>query len=102
VDGATRIQIIFRIFIPLAAPGVAAVGINAFLMSWSEYLFASTLVISDQFKTLPVGMAYFLQQYAIEWGIMMAGSVLIALPPIIGFAIAGKYFIQGLTAGSIK
>jgi ABC-type glycerol-3-phosphate transport system permease component len=102
VDGATRVQIIFRIFIPLAAPGVAAVGINAFLMSWSEYLFASTLVISDQFKTLPVGMSFFLQQYAIEWGIMMAGSVLIALPPIIGFAIAGKYFIQGLTAGSVK
>ena len=47
-------------------------------------------------------MAYFLQEYAIEWGIMMAGSVLIAIPPIIGFAFAGKYFVQGLTAGGIK
>lgn len=102
VDGANRVQVVLRVFIPLAAPGVAAVGINAFLMSWSEYLFASVLVISDQYKTLPVGMSFFLQQYAIDWGIMMAGSVLIAIPPVIGFAIAGRYFIQGLTAGSIK
>ena len=71
-------------------------------MSWSEYLFASVLAITDINKTLPVGMAYFLQEYSIEWGIMMAGSVLIAIPPVVGFAIAGRYFIEGLTAGSIK
>jgi len=102
IDGANRVQTVFKIFIPLAAPGIAAIWINAFLMSWSEYLFASTLVITDANKTLPVGMAYFLQEYAIEWGTMMAGSVLIAIPPIIGFAIAGKYFVAGLTAGGIK
>ena len=102
VDGANRLQIVFRIFIPLAAPGIAAIGINSFLMSWSEYLFASVLAITDINKTLPVGMAYFLQEYSIEWGVMMAGSVLIALPPVVGFAIAGRYFIEGLTAGSIK
>lgn len=102
VDGANRIQTLVRVFVPLAAPGIAAVGINSFLMSWSEYLFASILIVSDKFKTLPVGMSVFLQQYAIEWGVMMAGSVLIGIPPVIGFAIAGRYFIQGLTAGSIK
>jgi ABC-type glycerol-3-phosphate transport system permease component len=102
IDGASRWQSLFRVFIPLSAPGVAAVGINSFLMSWSEYLFASVLVVSEQWKTLPVGISVFLQQYAIEWGIMMASSVLIAIPPIIGFALAGRYFVQGLTAGSIK
>lgn len=102
IDGASKIQTVFKIFIPLAAPGIAAIWINAFLMSWSEYLFASTLVVSDSTKTLPVGMAYFLQEYAIEWGVMMAGSVLIAIPPIVGFAFAGKYFVQGLTAGGVK
>jgi len=102
IDGATRIQTLFKVFIPLAAPGLAAVAINAFLMSWSEYLFASVFIISDKFKTLPYGMSFFLQQYSIDWGIMLAGSVLIALPPIVGFAVAGRYFIQGLTAGSIK
>lgn len=102
VDGANRIQVILRVFVPLAAPGIAAVALNAFLMSWSEYLFASTLIYTDSMKTLPYGMAVFLQAYAIEWGVMMAGSVLIAIPPVLGFALAGKYFIQGLTAGGIK
>lgn len=102
VDGATRWQSLFRIFIPLSAPGIAAIALNSFLMSWSEYLFASILVVKDEYKTLPVGIVVFLQQYAIDWGVMMAASVLIAIPPVIAFAVAGKYFIQGLTAGSIK
>lgn len=102
VDGATRWQSLFRIFIPVSAPGIAAIALNSFLMSWSEYLFASVLVIKDEYKTLPVGVIVFLQQYAIDWGIMMAASVMIAIPPLIAFAIAGKYFVQGLTAGSIK
>lgn len=102
VDGATRLQVLFRIFFPIAAPGIGAVAINSFLMSWTEYLFASTFIISDQNKTLPYGMAYFLQRYDIDWGILTSGSVLIALPPLIGFALAGRYYIKGLAAGAIK
>lgn len=102
IDGCNKFQTIFKIFIPLAAPGIAAIWLNAFLMSWSEYLFASILIISEPVKTLPVGLAYFLQEYSIEWGVMMAASVLVAVPAIVGFAFAGKYFIQGLTAGGVK
>jgi multiple sugar transport system permease protein len=102
VDGANRLQIIFKLFVPLAAPGVAAVALNAFLMSWSEYLFARGLIYSDQMKVLPHGMELFLTAYKIDWGIMLAGSVLIAAPPILGFMAAGKFFIKGLTAGGEK
>jgi len=102
VDGANRLQILFKIFLPLVAPGIAAVAINSFLMSYGEYLFASILIISDEYKTLPVGMAQFLQGYEISWGWLASGSVLIILPPVIGFAFLGKYFIKGLTAGAIK
>ncbi len=102
IDGANRLQVLVRIFLPIAAPGVGAVAINTFLMSWSEYLFASTFIISDPNKTLPPGMAYFLQSYNIDWSIMAAGSVLMALPPIVGFAITGRFFISGLTAGAVK
>lgn len=102
VDGASRIQILFKIFFPLAAPGIAAVAINSFLMSYAEYLFASILIVSDQYKTLPVGMAQFLQQYEINWGAIAAGSVLIIIPPLIGFAFVGRYFIKGITAGAIR
>ncbi len=102
VDGATRLQTLYRIFIPLTAPGIGAVAINSFLMSYSEYLFASLLIISDAKKTIPVGMSQFLQQYSINWGALSAGSVLIIVPPIIGFAFVGRYFVKGLTAGAIK
>lgn len=102
IDGCNKLQTILKIFVPLAAPGIAAIWLNAFLMSWSEYLFASILIISEPVKTLPVGLAYFLQEYSIEWGVMMAASVLVAVPAVVGFAFAGRYFIQGLTAGGVK
>jgi len=102
VDGANRLQILFKIFLPLVAPGIGAVAINSFLMSYGEYLFASILIVSDRFKTLPVGMAQFLQQYEISWGWLASGSVLIILPPVIAFAFVGRYFVKGLTAGAIK
>ena len=61
-------------------------------------MFAAIFILSDANKTLPVGMAYFLEQYFIDWGLLMSSSVLIALPAIIVFAIAGRYFVEGLTA----
>ena len=102
VDGASRIQILIKIFIPIAAPGIGAVAINSFLMSYSEYLFASIFIISDVNKTLPVGISQFLQQYEINWGAIAAGSVLIVIPPLIGFALVGRYFIKGIAAGAVK
>ena len=102
VDGASRFQVLWKIFIPLSAPGVAAVALDCFLLCWTEYLFAMTFIMSDAHKTLPVGISYFLQQYFIDWGLLMSSSVMIAIPAIIVFSLAGRYFIQGLTAGSIR
>ncbi|MDR7542918.1 MAG: carbohydrate ABC transporter permease [Armatimonadota bacterium] len=102
VDGASRLQVLVRIFLPLSAPGLAALALNSFLMSWTEYLFAAIFIISDARKTLPIGMAYFLEQYFIDWGLLMASSVIIAVPPILLFGLAGRWFISGLTAGAIK
>jgi len=102
VDGASRFQVLLRIFLPLSATGLAALGLYAFLMSWTEYFFALTFIISDPHKTLPLGMAQFLQEYSIDWGLLMSSSVIIAIPPIVLFAIAGRWFIKGLTAGAIK
>ncbi len=102
VDGANRLQVLFRIFIPLSATGIAAISINSFMMCWTEYLFASVMLMSDVNKTLPVGMAQFLQQYDIDWQLLTAGAILMTIPPVIGFAFAGKYFIRGMTAGAVK
>jgi multiple sugar transport system permease protein len=102
VDGASRLQILFKIFFPIAAPGIAAMALSSFLLSWTEYLFASAFIMSNDLKTIPVGMGLFLDQYYIDWGMLMSSSVLVALPPIILFAFVGRYYIKGLSAGAVK
>lgn len=102
IDGANRLQVLFRIFIPLSATGIAAISINSFMMCWTEYLFASVMIISDINKTLPAGMIQFMQQYDIDWELLTAASILMSIPPIILFALGGKYFIKGITAGAVK
>jgi len=102
VDGASRFQVLVRIFLPLCATGLAALALYAFLMSWTEYFFALTFIITDPHKTLPLGMAQFLEEYSIDWGLLMSSSVIMVIPPILLFAIAGRWFIKGLTAGAIK
>ncbi len=102
IDGASRFNIIFKIIIPLAAPGIASVAIFCFIISWTEYLFASILISGDNLKTLPVGLAGIVGQYQIDWGFLLSGAVLASLPVIILFLFIGKYFVSGLTEGAIK
>ena len=102
LDGASRLTILRRIVLPLIAPGVASVGIFAFVSSWTEYLFASVLIQSDAHKTIPVGLAGIIGQYQVDWGLMLAGAAMTTLPVIVLFAVIGRYFVAGLTAGAIK
>ncbi len=102
LDGATRLGIIVRILLPLAAPGVGAIAIFAFITSWTEYMFASVLIISDANRTLPVGLAGIIGQYQIDWGLLLAGATVTTLPVLILFSFVGRSFIEGLTAGAVK
>ena len=102
IDGASRYVVISRIIVPLAAPGIASVAIFCFIISWTEYLFASILISGDNLKTLPVGLAGIVGQYQIDWGFLLSGAVLASLPVIVLFVFIGKYFVSGLTEGAIK
>lgn len=102
IDGASRLAILLRIMVPLAAPGIASVAIFAFIASWTEYLFASVLILSDANRTLPVGFAGIIGQYQIDWGLLLAGATLATIPVVILFGIVGRWFIAGLTAGAVK
>jgi multiple sugar transport system permease protein len=102
LDGANRLQILLRILFPIAAPGIASITIFAFIMSWTEYMFASVLIISDERRTLPVGLAGIIGQYQVDWGLLLAGSVMTALPVIVLFGFVGRHFVRGLTAGAMK
>ena len=102
IDGASRLRILYSIILPLAAPGIASIAIFCFIISWTEYMFASILISGDGLRTMPVGLASIVGQYQIDWGFLLAGATIASLPVIILFIFAGKYFVSGLTDGAIK
>jgi ABC-type glycerol-3-phosphate transport system permease component len=102
LDGATRLGIIVRIMLPLAAPGVASISIFAFITSWTEYIFASILIISEVNRTVPVGLAGIIGQYQVDWGLLLAGATVTTLPVLVLFGLVGRSFVEGLTAGAVR
>ncbi len=102
IDGASRLKILFHIVLPLASPGIASIAIFCFVISWTEYMFASILISGDNLRTMPVGLASIVGQYQIDWGFLLAGATIASLPVIVLFLFVGKYFVSGLTDGAIK
>ena len=102
MDGASPVTVLRRIMMPLIAPGIASVGVFAFITSWTEYVFASVLIISDAKRTVPVGFSGMIGQYQIDWGLLLAGAGLAILPVVILFAFVGRWFVSGLTEGAVK
>ena len=102
IDGCSRLGVLYRIILPLAAPAIIAVGTFAFLLSWNEFLFAFVFTKSRAL-TIPVGLrAAFLGQYVNKYDQLFAASLIFSLPPIAIFVSLQKYFVQGLTAGAVK
>lgn len=102
VDGATTIGTIFRVILPVAWPGVVVVGIYAFVAAWDEFLFALTLMTSEEHKTVPVGLASFFGEYTTQWNLVMTASVISTLPTLILFMIMQRRLVSDLTAGAVK
>lgn len=102
IDGAPPRVILLRILTPLIAPGIASVAIFTFIASWTEYLFASVLIVSDARRTIPVGFAGIIGQYQIDWGLLLAGATAAIIPVVILFAFVGRWFVSGLTEGAVK
>ncbi len=102
MDGASRLRVLTDVIVPLLRPGMAAVGIYAFIVAWGEYMFASVFINTDIRKTLPVGLSMLIDQYRLDWGLLAAGATAITIPVIILFAFLGRRFVEGLISGSIK
>lgn len=103
VDGSKRFQTLFQVIIPLVKPGIVAVGIYSFLMTWDDYLHAATLIQSDSLRTLSVGIALrYLGELSYDWSLVNAISVVGALPMILLFIFFQKYMVKGLVAGAVK
>ena len=102
IDGATRWQILTRIVLPLAVPGLISAGIFAFTLSWNEFIYALTFISSSEYKTMPVGVVTELVQGDVyQWGPLMAGALFGSLPVAFVYSFFVEYYVSGLT-GSVK
>ncbi len=102
VDGCSRISAFFRIVLPLSGPGIAAVAIFSTLFSYNEFFIASIFLRSEAQMPVPVGVQMFMQQYATDWGSLMAAATLTMIPTFLFFMFAQKYMVHGGLAGGVK
>jgi multiple sugar transport system permease protein len=102
VDGATLIQTLTKVIVPLAAPGVFTAAILVFIYAWNEFFFALLIMTQREWQTLPVGIALFPGEYTMPWAEIAAASLVATLPLIAMVVIFQRRIISGLTAGAVK
>ena len=102
VDGGSQFQALWKVIVPISLPGIVATCVYTFLLCWNEFLFALTLTKSTEMRTLPIGIQLLMGQHSYEWNEMMAMSILGTLPILLLYLFAQRYFIAGLTSGSVK
>jgi len=102
VDGGSSFVALWRVLVPIAIPGIVSIGIYTFMLAWNEFLFALTLTRTNDMRTVPIGIQLLMGQHSYEWNQMMAMSVLGCLPVLILFLFFQRYFIAGMSAGSVK
>ena len=102
IDGASPLQIYLRIYLPLMAPALVAVGTYALLLAWNEYLYQFLLLSNKRSMTVPVALAQFLNSDEAPWNYMMATAIIYALPPIAIYYAFRRRMAAGLTMGGVK
>ncbi|QPZ39194.1 carbohydrate ABC transporter permease [Paramicrobacterium chengjingii] len=102
IDGTSRIGALFRIILPSAKPGIFAAMMFSFLLAWDEFMYALIFTSSDAAKTLPVAISEFAGRYTTDFGLVAAGGILAALPPIVIAIAFQRYVVSGMGVGSVK
>lgn len=102
IDGGGSAITLWRILVPISLPGIVSVGVYTFMLAWNEFLFALTLTRTNEMRTVPVGIQLLMGQHSFEWNQMMAMSVMGSLPVLILFLVFQRYFISGMSSGSVK
>jgi multiple sugar transport system permease protein len=103
IDGSSRLGSLWRIVLPLAAPGLLSAGIFAFTLSWNEFIYSLVFITTTAMKTLPVGVTTeLIRGDVFFWGSLMAGALLASVPVAIAYSFFVDYYVAGLTAGAVK
>lgn len=102
VDGCTRMGMLWRIMLPISAPGLVAVGVVAFFHAWNEYLFAASLLTDKRLYPAPVGLAQMISMIDTPIDKLMAGGLVFSIFPVIFYLLVQRYIVAGLSAGAVK
>jgi multiple sugar transport system permease protein len=102
IDGCSRTGFIFRVLLPVSAPGIFATAVFAFVGAWNEFMFGYVLINDDARRTLTPGMMIFKGVHTTDWGGLMAASVLAVVPIALGFVYLQRFLVEGLSAGAVK
>jgi multiple sugar transport system permease protein len=96
IDGASELGIFFRIVLPLSRPAIITLAIITFVTNWDDFLWPLIITTTQRYRTLPIGLAQFLQEYQNEWNLLMAGAVVAVLPVMILFFALQRRFLEGM------
>jgi multiple sugar transport system permease protein len=102
IDGSSRLGALFRVILPLSAPGLFTTAILVFIAAWNEFLFALTLTSSIDHQTIPVGIALLPAMYHVPWGNIAAASTIVTLPLVVMVLICQRWIVRGIVAGALK
>jgi multiple sugar transport system permease protein len=102
IDGSTRLGALFRVILPLSAPGLFTTAILVFIAAWNEFLFALTFTTSIDHQTIPVGIALLPAMYHVPWGNIAAASTLVTLPLVVMVLVCQRWIVRGIVAGALK
>ena len=102
VDGLSRTSVIWKIIVPVATPGLAATAIYVFILTWNEYLFATTFMNSNDMQLVTSVIASAVTQFGVDYGWLMTTAMLASIPAIIMFIAIQRFIVGGLTAGGVK
>jgi len=102
IDGASRIGIWWRIILPLSGPGLATLGIFAFMFAWNDFLWPLVVINDPDMRTVQLGLAMFQGRYGTQWTLLMAGTVTATLPTLLVFLIGQRWFIQSVAQSGVK
>ena len=102
IDGTGELGLLFRIIMPMSLPMLVVLGLYTFLTTWNTFLYPFLFTNSSDMRTLTVGLTFYLGNQSVDWGHLMAGASISALPVILVFVIFQRQIIQGMTAGAVK
>jgi multiple sugar transport system permease protein len=102
IDGCNEFSLFWQVVLPMSTNGIAVMGIFTFIASWNDFLWPLIILNSEKMRTLPIALATFQSTYETNYGLLMAGGVIMAVPMFIMFFVFQRYFLQGVTFGALK